>query len=406
MERVLIVGASLAGARSAEVLRDRGYTGALTLIGAEPHLPYDRPPLSKGVLKGGETPYFGQDWQALNVDLHLGERAIGMTKTHLTTTAGEYPFDGLILATGSAAIAFPKSEGLAGVHTLRTIDDAFAVRDALREGARVVIIGAGWIGAEVATTAALAGASVTVIEAAGAPLATALGEEIGSTTSSWYQALGIALMTSTMVAKIEEGPIVHLENGMQIPADLVVVGIGSRPDVGWLADSAVETDRRGVLVDEHLRSNLPQVFAVGDCANYPSLRFGKRITIAHREDAFASAETAASNLLGADVIHDPVPYVWSEQFGHMIQYAGSHNAGDDVLWRGDPSSASWACCWLDGDHLSGILTVDRPKDLARSRALISGRQRIDRALLADPEVPLPKCVLPDPPLPEPTEESA
>jgi 3-phenylpropionate/trans-cinnamate dioxygenase ferredoxin reductase subunit len=381
MERVIIVGGGLAGIRAAEALRAQGYEGRLILVAAEQHRPYDRPPLSKAVLRGEtDDTTVHADWEALGCELLLGRQATGLGEA-LETTAGPLEFDGLVIATGATPIRLP---GDGPQHVLRTIDDARGIRAELRAGARLAIVGAGWIGAEVATAAAKAGCRVTVVEAADAPLASAVGAEVGSKTAGWYADAGIELRHGVKVASVERGGL-DLSGGGSIEADAVVTGIGVRPATAWLAGAGLALDD-GVVVDEHLRTGRPDVLAVGDCAAWWSPRFGRRLRVEHWDTALNAPDVAAANLLGGDRAYDPVPYFWSEQFGRMVQYAGHHPVGDTMVWRGDPGAGGWAACWLSGDRLVAVVTVDRPRDLVQARRAIAGGALVDAGRLADPGI--------------------
>jgi 3-phenylpropionate/trans-cinnamate dioxygenase ferredoxin reductase subunit len=294
------------------------------------------------------------------------------------------------LATGARAVALP---GLpAGAHLLRTHDDAVALRAALRPGARVVVVGAGWIGAEAATVARQLGCSVTVVEAAGTPLAGALPAEVGERMRSWYAEGGAELRTGAAVSGFSDGSV-RLADGGVLAADVVVVGIGARPDTGWLAGSGIVLDAAGaVAADDRLRTSADGVFAVGDCASFPSARYGVRLSVHHWDNALQSARVAAANALGADEVYDPVPYFWSEQFGRMVQYAGQHAPGDRLLWRGEASDAAWSALWLRGDVPVALLAVGRPRDVAQGRRLIERRTPVDPVLAADPSVQLKAAV--------------
>ncbi|TNY36255.1 NAD(P)/FAD-dependent oxidoreductase [Thermomonospora catenispora] len=395
MDRVIVVGGGLAGVRSVEALRAKGYEGGLTLVSAEPHRPYDRPPLSKAVLLGdADDTTVDADWDALRCELRLGERATGLELASagggtLRTTAGELPFDGLVIATGAAPITLP---GDGPQHVLRTIDDARRLRERLRAGARIAIVGAGWIGAEVATAAAAKGCAVTVVEAADAPLAGAVGARIGAHTAPWYAQAGVRLLTGVEVAAVEHGGLA-LADGGRIEADEVVVGVGVRPETGWLAGSGVEVDG-GVLVDESMRTSAPGVVAVGDCAAWWSRRYGRRMLVEHWDTALHAPEVAAAALLGQDAVYDAVPYFWSEQFGRMVQYAGHHRAAERLIYRGDPAAdPRWAACWVTGDRLEAIVTVDRPRDLVQARRIIAAGSPVDVDALGDPAVPLRKAMI-------------
>ncbi|MQA86898.1 MAG: NAD(P)/FAD-dependent oxidoreductase [Streptosporangiales bacterium] len=382
MERIVVAGAGLGGLRSVEALRRRGYTGRVTVIGAERHLPYDRPPLSKAVLSGKvDDTTLEADWDEPDVELLLGRRVIGLRDGVVETDAGSLDLDGLVIATGASPVRLTGGP----YRVLRTIDDALALRAVLRPGLRLAIVGAGWIGAEAATAAAAAGCAVTVVEAAPAPLATAVGPEVGARTVRWYRESGIDLRLNVGVEAIEPGGLT-LSDGDPLPADEVLVAVGVRPEVGWLAGSGLALDD-GVVVDEKLAAR-PGVVAVGDCAAWWSPRFGCRLRVEHWDTALNSPETAAATLLGADDAYDPVPYFWSEQHGRMLQYAGYHSVGEELIWRGDPDGDQWTACWLREGVLVGILTVDRPRDLLQGRRLIGAGGPVDRDRLADPSIPV------------------
>jgi NADPH-dependent 2,4-dienoyl-CoA reductase/sulfur reductase-like enzyme len=384
LERVVVVGGGLAGARTVQELRAQGHTGRITLVGAEVHRPYDRPPLSKDLLRGRtDDTTLDVDWSG--VDLHLGVTATGLRDGVLETDRGDLDHDGLVVATGAAARHLPGADG-PHVHVLRTVDDARRLRSVLGQGVRVVVVGAGWVGAEVATAAALAGCRTTVLEAGAAPLAAVLGE-LGGLTTPWYAAAGVELRAGVGVAAVEPDRVV-LDDGGHLGADVVVVGIGAVPSTQWLAGSGLAV-QSSVLVDEHLAATLPGVVAVGDCAAWQSRRFATRLHVEHWDDALHGPAVAAATLLGHDAVHDPVPYFWSEQLGHRLQFAGYHRGADEVVHRGDPHSAGgWSVCWLTAGRLDAVLAVDRPRDLAQARRLISADTYPDRTRLADPGIPL------------------
>jgi 3-phenylpropionate/trans-cinnamate dioxygenase ferredoxin reductase component len=394
MERVIVVGGGLAGVRAVEALRARGYAGALTLVGAERHRPYDRPPLSKAVLKGEtDDTTVDADWDRLACELLLGRTATGLRLDDVRggtveTTAGDLPFDGLVIATGASPIRLP---GDGPQHVLRTIDDARALRAGFRDGARVVIVGAGWIGAEVATAAAACGCAVTVVEAAGAPLAGALGSEVGSHTAPWYAEAGVELRCGVKVAAVEHGGLA-LAGGERIDADEIVVGVGVRPEVSWLSGSGLRIEN-GVVVDAALRTSRPEIVAVGDCAAWWSVRHDRRLRVEHWDTALNAPEVAAASLLGQEAVYDAVPYFWSEQFGRMVQYAGHHPGAERLVHRGDPAGAQWAACWLTGTRLEAIVTVNRPRDLVQARRIMTAGETVDPALLTDPETPVRNTVV-------------
>ncbi|WP_435864973.1 NAD(P)/FAD-dependent oxidoreductase [Streptomyces spectabilis] len=386
----------MAGVQTAVALRERGCTGTVTVIGAEPHQPYDRPPLSKAVLLGkAEGSAFDIDFEALGIELRLGVEVTGVRPAdhELDTAAGPVGYDSLVLATGAEPMRLPGSDGVPGVHLLRTLDDAERLRPVLAERHAVVVVGAGWIGAEFATAARDAGCAVTVVEASGRPLAGALPAEVAAPMAAWYAEAGAELRTHARVARVEPGAV-FLDDGSRLPADAVVVGIGARPATAWLAGSGIELGvHREVVTDDRLRTSAPDVYAVGDCASFPSGRYGERLLVHHWDNAVQGPRTVAAALVGeAPEAYDPVPYFWSEQFGRFVQYAGHHAAADELIWRGDPATPSWTVCWLRDGALVAVLAVGRPRDLAQSRKLIDAATPMDPALVTDPAVPLKKAV--------------
>lgn len=390
--RVVVVGAGMAGVQTAVALREQGFKGTVTLIGAEPHQPYDRPPLSKAVLLGkAEDSAFDVDFESLGVELRLGCEVLGVrtAERELDTETGPVPYDVLVLATGAEPITLPGTEGVPGVHLLRTLDDAERLRPVLARQHEIVVVGAGWIGAEFATAAREAGCAVTVVEAAGRPLAGVLPAEVAAPMAAWYADSGTELRTHARVERVEPGAVV-LADGTRLPAGAVVVGIGARPATGWLAGSGIGLGAHGdVLADAHLRTGVEDVYAVGDCASFPSARYGERLLVHHWDNALQGPRTVAANILGeTPAVYDPVPYFWSEQFGRFVQYAGHHAAADRMVWRGDPTGPAWTVCWLREDRLMALLAVGRPRDLAQGRRLIEAGRRMDAEALADPGRPL------------------
>jgi 3-phenylpropionate/trans-cinnamate dioxygenase ferredoxin reductase component len=413
--QVVIAGGGLAGLRTAEELRAGGFSGSITMLAAEGRPPYDRPPLSKQALAGEpDAPELeaeldttlSADFTALGVDLRLSEPATGLDLAssgsagpsgRVRTAVGEYPYHWLVAVTGARPIVLP---GPGRQRFLRTHEDALELRARLRPGVRLVIVGAGWIGAELATAAAARGCQVTVVEAGPAPLAAAIGADVGAKTVPWYEAAGVELRTSVLVESVEDGGLA-LRGGGWIPADEVVTAVGVRPAVGWLEGSGLTLDN-GVAVDPGLRASAPGVFAAGDCASFQSLRYGRRLRFEHWDIALHAPRVVAANIITAaapaagagagDEVYDPVPYSWSEQFGRMMQYAGYHAAADRLIWRGAPPDGPgpepWTACWLSGDRLVALLAVDRPRDLAQGRRILAASTPVDPARLSDPSVQL------------------
>jgi 3-phenylpropionate/trans-cinnamate dioxygenase ferredoxin reductase component len=396
----VIIGAGMAGVQTAVELRRQGWRGPITLMGDEPHPPYDRPPLSKAVLLGARAGEpldvrFDVDFAALGVDLRLGVRAEALraAEHEVVTDQGYVPYDRLVLATGAYAVALPGTAGLPGVYPLRTLDDAAALRPVIEGGRHVVVVGAGWIGAEFATAARQGGCEVTVVEEADRPLAGVLPASVTDHMRGWYAEAGVELRTGMRVAAVEPGAVVLADAG-RIATSAVVVGVGARPATGWLGGSAVTLDAEGaVRADDRLRTTAPDVFAVGDCASFPSARYGRRLLVHHWDNAVQGPRTAAANLLGGDEAYDPVPYFWSEQFGRFVQYAGFHTEQDTMVPRGDPAGQSWAVLWLRGGVLVALLAVGRPRDMAQARKLIARSAVLDPVSAADPAVALKTAVI-------------
>ncbi|WP_328429279.1 NAD(P)/FAD-dependent oxidoreductase [Streptomyces sp. NBC_00443] len=341
MRTVAVVGASLAGLSAARSLRKQGFDGRLVVIGDELHRPYDRPPLSKEFLAGtlGETELaLETDDEDLRAEWLLGSRAVGLDRTERTVRLADghqVRADGVVLATGAAARTLPGSEGLSGVHTLRTLDDARALRDELARGGRLVVIGGGFIGAEVASTAYTLGLEVTVVEVAPTPLAGPLGETMGAVVSALHADHGVRLLCGVGVKGLSgetRVDAVLLEDGRSLPADIVVVGVGAIPCVQWLDGSGVELDN-GVKCGADGRTSLAGVVAVGDCANWYDPRAGFHRRVEHWTGARERPDAAVATLLARGAVAPGVPrppYFWSDQYGVKIQFAG-HAAGADSV---------------------------------------------------------------------------
>jgi 3-phenylpropionate/trans-cinnamate dioxygenase ferredoxin reductase component len=326
--------------------------------------------LSKAVIRGKrESKPLKVDYPGLGVDLRLGivVESVDLTARQVLTPHGPVEFSHLVIATGATPIRLPGSgEQL----VLRTDVEAAALRDRLVAGAHVVVIGAGWIGAEVASAALERGCRVTGIEDAPAPLAQALGADIGCRFAQWWE--GAELRTSQRVAAVEPDGV-HLVGGEVIAADLVVTGIGVRPATGWLADSGLQL-LPAVAVDEYLRTDDPAVYALGDAAAWWSRRFGRRMNVQHWDDAYTAPSVVAGAIAhgtASELVHDPVPYFWSDQFGHRIEYVGCHDGSDTVILD-DDLDKGWVARWTDSTgRLTAALTVDQSKLIAAIRADIA-----------------------------------
>ncbi|MFG1931941.1 NAD(P)/FAD-dependent oxidoreductase [Mycobacterium sp. NPDC048908] len=379
MKTVAVIGGSLAGLSAARALRAQGFDGGLTIVGGEERRPYDRPPLSKEFLAGD----IGEDALALEAeDDNLDAQwTLGAHATRLDPTAGAVHLDngatihadGVVIATGARARTWPGAEQLAGVHVLRTIEDAVALRADLRPGARLVVIGAGFIGAEVASTAIKLGLDVTVVEAALAPLAGPLGVQLGAAVARLHTEHGTRLLCGAPVAGLigtDRVTGIELADGRQLAADVVVVGIGAIPNVEWLHASPIALGN-GVVCDLGGATSVPHVVAVGDCAAWhePAVGFPHRVE--HWTGALERPAIAVATLLaGGHHTGGPVkpPYFWSDQYGHRIQFAGIAHAGDDVTFEvGSARDTSFLAVYRRGGEPVAVLGVDQPKLFTRWR---------------------------------------
>lgn len=383
---LVVVGASLAGLRASEAARADGFEGKITLIGAEPHLPYDRPPLSKAYLDRAlddqapvSTEFRSESIlrDELKVDLLLGVRAVGLDTTARIVTLADgrkVQYDALVIATGADARTLPGTDGLGGVHTLRTVDDAIAVRAALDAGARTVVIGAGFIGSEVASGARKRGLSPVVIEALPTPLVRAVGQEMGATLASLHTRNGTDLRCGVGVASIEgDGHVerVVLEDGNAIPADLVVVGAGAVPGVGWLEGSGLTLDN-GVVCDENLWTGVEGVYTAGDVARWHNGTFDRLMRLEHWTSAAEQGATAARNALNpyAPKAYSTVPYFWSDWYDVRIQFVGSPAADEIVVIEDLDVDGRIVALYREGDRLVGVLTVDGQTEIMKYRGQI------------------------------------
>lgn len=395
--RLVIVGASLAGLRAAEAARAAGHEGPVTLIGAEPHLPYDRPPLSKAYLDGAAAPavHYREEQHLrrdLGIDLVLGKPASGLDPARREVLVGDrrISYDGLVIATGARARVLPGADGVAGVHALRTLDDAVAVRAALDAGARTVVVGAGFIGSEVASAARKRGLSTTIVEAQGTPLVRAIGAEMGTALSALHAAHGTDLWCGVGVDGVEsaDGRVtdVRLTDGTTVPADLVVAGIGAVPETGWLEGSGVELDN-GVVADATLATALPGVYAAGDVVRWRNPLFDDRqsgglMRIEHWTSAAEQGAVAARNALApaAAAHYETVPYFWSDWYASRIQFVGVPAADEVTVVSGSVEEQKFVALYRTGDRLTGALTLDRRADVMKYRAQIAKRASWDDAL--------------------------
>lgn len=390
LDHLVIVGASLAGVRAAEAARSEGFTGSITLIGDEVHLPYDRPSLSKEFLEPqGETGAIllstHDSLRDLDITLALGETAIRLDgdRQVVVTDRGEYAFSSLVIATGSSPIMLPGAENLDGVHVVRTLEDARAVRSALDRGGDVVVIGGGFIGAEVASAARKRGLTVSIVEAAEVPLVRAVGADMGVVLSSLHAKFGTELLCGTGVVGFEGKDHVEavvLSDGRRIPADLVVVGVGSRPATGWLADSGVTVDN-GVVCDEYLQTSLPNVYAAGDVASWHNSLFDRRMRIEHFMAAAEQGARAARNAVTREAPEPyvTVPYFWSDWYGSRIQFVGVTTEDYEVV-SGGLGEGHFVVLFRSDETLVGALTLNGQRHIMKYRRMVEQKKSYAEAL--------------------------
>jgi NADPH-dependent 2,4-dienoyl-CoA reductase/sulfur reductase-like enzyme len=379
VKSVAVIGASLAGLSAARALRAQGFDGELTMVGGEAQRPYDRPPLSKEFLAGD----VGEDALALETDDEdlNAQWLLGVHALRLDAGAGAVQLDngttlhadGIVVATGARARRWPGSEHLGGVHVLRTVDDAVALRDELRPGARLVVIGAGFIGAEVASTATKSGLDVTVVEAALAPLAGPLGVPLGAAVARLHSEHGTRLLCGAPVAGVtgsDRVTGVQLADGRQLAADIVVVGIGAIPNIEWLRDSPLEL-ANGVVCDEGGATAIPNLVAVGDCAAWHERCVGRPHRVEHWTGALERPAIAVATLL-AGGRHNGTParppYFWSDQYDCRIQFAGIADPGDEITYEvGNQRDTSFLAVYRREGQPVAVLGVNQPRLFTRWR---------------------------------------
>lgn len=378
---VVVVGASLAGFSLVRELRARDYGERITVIGDEAHLPYDRPPLSKEFLHDDVDLTLGEIGDDPGTDWLLGRRA-----SEIVTTAsgpGVLLDDGtvvagrsLVLATGARARTLPDTPPLDGIHTLRTVDDARAIRASLRSAGAVVIVGAGLIGSEIASTAASLGVRVNVVESAATPLGGVFGPLLGALCADLHGANGVQLRTGVAVAEfhgVDRVEAVRLTDGTVLPADTVVIGIGATPNTEWARQSRLRVDN-GFLTDSRCRTSISDIYAIGDCARAYHDARGAHHRSEHWSNATAQARIAAAAMLGAPAEPAPTAYFWSKQYGRTIQFAGEHRAGDTVRFvDGDPSAPSCTALYERDGAPVAVFAIDNARLFTRYRKQIERR---------------------------------
>jgi NADPH-dependent 2,4-dienoyl-CoA reductase/sulfur reductase-like enzyme len=395
---LVVAGASLAGLRAVQAARRAGYDGPIVLLGAEEHLPYDRPPLSKEFLTGNSEPvYYLTETELredLLVDLRLGQPATGLDTAARTVSAGgmHIPYRRLIIATGArprqlGPALLGRARGLPGVRTLRTLDDAREIRQAIHPGSHLVIVGGGFIGAEIASSAGARGATVTIAEIAPVPLVRAVGEVVGRALSGLHSRNGTRLVCGVQVSEVlgtERAEGVRLSTGEVIRADLVIVGIGVVPATGWLAGSGIALSPAdgAVLCDEYLRTSAPDVYAAGDVAHWPNGALDRAMRLENWTNASDQGTRAAVNALFPEQAraHETVPYFWSDWYGSRIQLVGTALADSVRFVSGGPDDEKFVALYRTGERLMGAATLNEPRKIMKFRRLIAGRGSWEAAL--------------------------
>jgi len=401
-----MIGAGQAAIQCIETLRKKGFGGRIDLVGEEIHLPYQRPPLSKKYLAGElaadrltlrHPNYFDEQ----RITRHLGCRAVSIDRSASKVTLDDgqtLEYDALVLATGSLPrkLGLPGSD-LAGVHSLKDIADADRVRSEIHPGRRAVIIGGGYIGLETAATLRHLGMEVTVLEMADRVMNRVVAEPVSRYFEAEHAGHGTQLLLRCSVTALHgdaSGRVCAVETAAgRIEAPLVIVGIGVIAN-DTLARSAGLACENGIIVDEYCRTSDPVIYAIGDCSNHPSLRYGRRVRLESVDNAFEQGTTAALNILGQAQPHDRVPWFWSDQYHHKLLIIGLSQGHDRVVLRGNPKDHAFSCCYLKNDgELLAIDTVNQAKDQMAARKLIAARAKLDADRAADISIPLKDCVL-------------
>lgn len=394
---VAIIGGGQVAAVAARTLRRRGFDGAITIIGDEPHLPYQRPPLSKGYLQGreqmGDLVLMDEAWCSANaVDLRIGmavtaldafSRRVGLAD------GSSVRADNVLFATGGRPRLLPGITSERVVY-LRTIDHAKRVRDMLQPGSRLITVGGGFIGAEIAASARTAGADVTMIEMLDVPLKRALGRELGEVCAQIHRDHGVTVLTGEMVESVRDvtdGVVVRTASGREVEGDLVVVGVGIEPnaELAGAADIAVDN---GIVVDEFCRTSVDGIYAAGDVANHHHPVFGGRVRVEHFDNANRQAAAAAMSILGRRAAYDNVHWFWSDQYEFNLQYAGHAPVWTQTAVRGSMDTRSFTVFFLHDGVVRAAFAIDRGEDIVWAKELIAARATPDPAKLADEELDL------------------
>jgi 3-phenylpropionate/trans-cinnamate dioxygenase ferredoxin reductase subunit len=400
---ILIVGGGQAGAQAVDTLRREGFAGRLVLASEEDQLPYQRPPLSKKFLTGElqleRLPFRHRAFYDQHaVELKLGARAVRIEPQmrRVSLSNGEsVVYDRLLLCLGALArrLNCPGAE-LPGIHHLRTVADATAIRQELKPGARAVIVGGGYIGLEIAATARQLGCAVTVLEMADRVMNRVVAANVSEYFAHEHRAQGVKILCNTRVVRLEgrnKVEAVICADGSSYPADALIVGAGAIANTQLAEEAGLQCDN-GVVVDEHCRTSDPHVFAAGDCTNYFSNRYQARVRLESVDNAFEQSKVAASNMLDRPAVYDRVPWFWSDQYDNKLLIVGLSAGHDQQLTRADPATRSFSVCYLRGGELLAVEAINHSKDYMAARKLIPERFRPDLNKLADPLVAIKDAV--------------
>lgn len=398
---VAIIGGGQVAAIATRTLRRRGFDGTVTVIGDEPHLPYQRPPLSKGFLQGQEQAadltLLDENWCAANsVELRIGVEVTGLdafARRVMLADGSSVRAENVLFATGGRPRVLPGISSERVVY-LRTIDHAIRVRDTLRPGSRLITVGGGFIGAEIAASARARGADVTMIEMLEVPLERALGRDLGELCAQIHRDHGVTVLTGEFVESVRDvadGVVVRTASGKELEGDLVVVGVGIEPN-SEVAEAAGIAVGNGILVDEYCRTSVEGIYAAGDVANHHHPVFGERVRVEHFDNANRQAAAAAMSILGRLAPYDNVHWFWSDQYEFNFQYAGHASHWTQAVVRGSVDARSFTVFYLENQIVKSAFAIDRGDDIVWAKELIAARATPDPAKLQDEDVALEELV--------------